>query len=71
MNFNAQTRHLLLSAAVVFAAAIELLRGYRWLVVVAGALGFLVFGNLAIYLLGTKERRMRRQRKQDYYAGKI
>ena len=69
MNFSVKTRYLLVTLAIVTASAIQLARGYKWIVVVVGAVGFLVFGNLAIFLLDSKERAARRKQKRDYYAG--
>jgi hypothetical protein len=71
MTFSARARYLLVSGAIVVASAIQLVRGYRPLIVIVGAVTFLFMGNLVVYLSGSKEREMRRQRKRDYYAGKI
>ena len=54
MNFSVKTRYLLVTLAILTASAIQLARGYKWIVVVVGAVGFLVFGNLAIFLLDSK-----------------
>ncbi len=69
MSFSASTRYLLVTLAVLTASAIQLVRGYRPLIVILGGALFLLFGNLAMYLAGSKERALRRQRKRDYYAG--
>jgi hypothetical protein len=71
MTFSARARYLLVTGAIVLASAIQLVRGYRPLIVIVGAVAFLLMGNLMVYLSGSKEREMRRQRKRDYYAGKI
>ena len=68
MSFNARTRYLLVTLAIVTACAIQLVRGYRPLIIIVGGLAFLFFGNLVIYLAGSKERAQRRQRQRDYYA---
>jgi len=60
---------LLLTAAVLTASLIQLVRGYRPLIVVVGGLVFLAFGNGAVYLTGAKERALKRQRERDYWAG--
>lgn len=69
MSFSPRTRYLLLTAAVLTASVIQLVRGYRPLIVVIGAVGFLIAGNGMIYLTGAKERAARRQQKRDYWAG--
>lgn len=69
MTFSAKTRHLMLSAAVLIACAIQLVRGYKLLIVIVAAVTFLAVGNLMIYLTGSKQRAIRRQQKRDYYAG--
>lgn len=68
MSFAPRTRYLLLTAAVLTASVIQLVRGYPPLIVVIGAVAFLLLGNGAIYLTGTKERALRRQQKRDYWA---
>ena len=68
MSFSPRIRHLLLTAAVLTASVIQLVRGYRPLIVWIGAAAFLLFGNVAIYLTGTKERALRRQQRRDYWA---
>jgi hypothetical protein len=70
MTFSARTRHLLLSFAILVAGVIELWLG-KQLVVIAICVGtFLLFGNFMIYATGSKERKMRKQQRYDYYAGK-
>ncbi len=69
MEFSSQVRYLLVFLAIFTGSAIELVRGYRPLIVVVGFLAFLLVGFLAVYLSGAKERATRRQRKRDYYAG--
>ena len=68
MTFSTQTRYLLVTLAILVAAAIQLVRGYRPLIVVVGAITFLLVGNAVVYLSGAKERAVRRQQKRDYYA---
>jgi hypothetical protein len=69
MSFSAKTRYLLVTAAIVVACGVQLVRGYRPLIVTVCGLTFLLAGNLSVYLSGAKERAVRRQRKRDYYAG--
>jgi hypothetical protein len=69
MTFSARTRYLLISVAILLASVIQLYRGYRPVIVIAGALAFLLFGNLSVYLSGSRERAIRRRQKRDYYAG--
>ncbi len=71
MMFSATTRHLLVTAAILLASAIQLARGYKPVIVIAGALAFILAGNVIVYLSGSKERAVRRQQKRDYYEGKI
>jgi hypothetical protein len=71
MMFSAKTRHLLVTAAIVLAGVIQLARGYKPLIVIVGALAFILAGNAIVYLSGSKERALRRQQKRDYYEGKI
>ena len=68
MIFSARTRHLLVTAAILTASAIQLARGYKTVVVVTGVIAFLFFGNFVVYLAGSKERARRRQQKRDFYA---
>jgi hypothetical protein len=69
MNFAPRTRYLLVTAAILTASIIQLVRGYRPLIVIIGALTFLVIGNGTVYLSGSKERAVRREQKRKYYAG--
>jgi len=71
MTFSAKARYLLVSCAIVLASVIQLVRGYKPLIVIVGAVAFLIAGNLVVYLSGSKERAIRRQKKRDYYAGKL
>ncbi len=61
----------MVSGAIVIASIIQLARGYRPLIVVVGAVAFLIAGNAVVYLSGSRERRIRQQQKRDYYAGKL
>jgi len=69
MTFSARTRYLLITAAILTASAIQLIRGYKPIIVVIGAVAFLFFGNLTVFLYGSKERALRRRQKRDYWAG--
>lgn len=69
MDFSARTRYVLVTLAIVTASVIQLVRGYRPIVVIVGAITFLLVGNGVVYLSGAKERAIRRQQKRDYYAG--
>ena len=71
VSFSARSRYLLVTGAILSASAIQLVRGYKPIIVISGAIGFLVMGNLIVYLSGSKERALRKQRKRDYYAGKL
>ena len=68
MTFSARTRYALVTGAILTASAIQLLRGYRWLIVLIGAAAFLLIGNLTVYLSGSRARAVRRREKRDYYA---
>jgi hypothetical protein len=68
LSFTARTRYLLVSLAVLTAGAIQFWRGVRPIIVVSGVIAFLFFGNLVVFLAGSKERAIRRQRRRDYYA---
>ncbi len=68
MSFSARTRYLLVTLAIVCASAIQLVRGYRPIIVFSGAIAFLFFGNLTVYLSGAKERALRRQRQREYWS---
>jgi hypothetical protein len=69
MSFSARTRYLLVTAAITVAALVKLAMGTRPLIVGVAFLTFLVAGNVAVWLSGSKERAIRRQQKRDYYAG--
>ena len=71
MTFSARARYLIIAAAILVASVIQLVRGYRPLIVIVGALTFLFVGFLIVYLSGSKQRAIDRKRKQDFYAGKI
>ena len=68
MSFTATTRYLLVTLAIVCASGIQLARGYRPIIVITGAIAFLFFGNLIVYLSGAKERALRRQRQREYWS---
>ena len=70
MGFSARTRYLMVTGAIIIASLIQLVRGYRPLIVIVGLVTFLIVGNALVYLSGAKERKILRQRKRDYYAGK-
>lgn len=70
MSFSPQIRYLLVTVAILCASMIQLARGYRPIIVIVGSLGFLFFGNLMIFLSGSKERAARRQQKRDYFEGR-
>jgi len=71
MTFSAKARSSLVTGAILLASVIQLVRGYRPLIVMVGAVVFLLVGNGVVYLSGSKERAIRRQQKRNYYAGKI
>jgi hypothetical protein len=71
MRLTSNARYLLTTVVILIAGAVQLARGYRPVIVIAGAVGFLFFGNLVIYLFGSKAREQRRKRYRDYYAGKL
>ena len=60
----------MVTGAIIIASLIQLVRGYRLLIVIVGLVTFLIVGNALVYLSGAKERKILRQRKRDYYAGK-
>ena len=66
-----RAQYALVTAAILTASVIQLVRGYRLLIVVVGALGFLFIGNLTVYLAGSKQRALDRKRKRAYYAGTL
>jgi uncharacterized protein (DUF58 family) len=69
MTFSTRTRYLLITAAILTASAIQIVRGYKWIVVLVGALAFLMVGNLIVYLSGSKARAIERRKRRDYWAG--
>jgi uncharacterized protein (DUF58 family) len=69
MTFSARARYLIITAAILTASAIQIIRGYKLLVVAVGALTFLLVGYAMVYFSGSKQRALRRQQKRDYYAG--
>ena len=69
MTFSTRARYLIITAAILTASAIQLVRGYRPLIVIVGAATFLCIGFLIVYLSGSKQRAIDRKRKLDYYAG--
>lgn len=69
MTFTAKTRYLLVTLAILTASVIQLVRGVPALIVVVGAVAFLLAGNLTVYLAGARERAIRLQKKRDFYAG--
>lgn len=71
MSFPAKTRYLLVTLAILMASAIQLVRGYKPLIVITGGIVFLLLGNLTVYVSGSRERAARRQQKRDFYAGII
>jgi hypothetical protein len=68
MSFTARTRYLLVTLAILTACAIQLLRGYKPVVVILAGLTFLIAGNLTVYAAGTKERAARRQQQREYWS---
>jgi hypothetical protein len=70
MTFSTRARYLIITAAILTAGVIRLVRGYRPLIVIVGALTFLCVGFLIVYLSGSKQRAIDRKRKYDFYAGK-
>ena len=69
MTFSTRARYLILTAAILTASVIQLLRGYRPLIVMVGAASFLSVGFLIVYLSGSKQRAIDRKRRLDFYAG--
>lgn len=70
MTFSARARYLLITGAVLTASVIQLLSGYRLVIVAVAAATFLFIGYLIVYLSGSRERAIRRKQRYDYYAGK-
>ena len=71
MKLSAKMRYMLVTLGITVAGAIQLVRGYPKTIVIVGGFAFLTMGNLVVYLSGAKERAIRKQRKRDFYAGKI
>lgn len=69
MTITHRTQYTLVTAAILLASLIQIVRGYRLVIVVVGAVLFLAVGNLTVYAAGGRERARRRQQKRDYYAG--
>ena len=69
MTIRHRTQYLVVDAAIVTASIIQLLRGLKPVIVIVAALTFLLIGNLTVYLAGSKQRAIDKQRKRDYYAG--
>jgi hypothetical protein len=68
MPFTMRTRYLLVTLAIAIASAIELYRGYRPIIVLTGAAGFLIAGFITVYRSDSKARALRRQQKLDYWT---
>ena len=69
MTFSARARYLIIAAAILTASGIEVMRGYKLVIVALGGFTFLSIGFLMVYLSGSKQRALRRQQKRDYFAG--
>ena len=63
-----RTKAILINAAILLACAIQLVRGYRPLIVVVAGLSFLLAGNTIVYLSGAKQRAIRRQQQREYWS---
>jgi len=70
MTFSTRARYLIITTAILTASVIQLIRGYRPLIVIVGAATFLCVGFLIVYFSGSKQRAIDRKQKYDYYAGK-
>ena len=70
MTFSPRARYLIITAAVLTASVIQIIRGYKLMIVAIAALTFLATGYIIVHLSGSKVRAMRRKQKFDYYAGK-
>ncbi len=68
MRISHKTMYQLVNAAIVVASLIQLIRGYKWFIVLICAATFAVIGNLTVRLAGSKQRAIERKRKRDYYA---
>ena len=69
MTIRHRTLYVIVDLAVVTASVIQLARGLRFVVIAVAAVVFLAVGNGTVYLAGSKQRAIDRQRKRDYYAG--
>ena len=69
MTIQHKTQYLLVDLAILTASVIQLARGLRLVVVAIAAIIFLLVGNGTVYLAGSKQRAIDRQRKRNYYAG--
>ncbi|ADW69781.1 hypothetical protein [Granulicella tundricola] len=69
MTISHKSQYLLVTAAILTASVIQLVRGYKPYIVIIGAIAFIFIGNLTVYLAGSKQRAIQQQRKRDYYAG--
>jgi hypothetical protein len=69
MTISHKSQYLLVNGAILTASIIQLLRGYKHLIVLIAALTFIVVGNLTVWLAGSRQRAIERKRKHDYYAG--
>lgn len=63
-----RSKTILINAAILLASIIQLVRGYRPIIVAVAALTFFAIGNLTVYLNDSKAREQRRKQKRDYYA---
>lgn len=68
MALSSQFRYVVVFLAILTGSIIELVRGYRFLIVAVGFSAFLTVGFLIVFLAGSKERALRRRQKRDYYA---
>ena len=69
MTFSTRSRYLLITAAILLASVIQIIRGYKLLIVAIGAVTFLAIGYLIVYLSGSKARAIQRRRERSYWAG--
>ena len=69
MTIQHRTQYLLVDLAILTASVIQLARGLRFVVVAVAAIVFLIVGNGTVYLAGSKQRAIDRQRKRNYYSG--
>jgi hypothetical protein len=69
MRISHKSLYLLVNAAILTAAGIEFVRGYKLLIVLLAGATWLIVGNATVFLAGKKQRAADRQRKRDYYAG--